>query len=306
MQRQHPAGGDLEARRSRRSGSRCGSAGRAARGPGRPATRRTASKASPPVIEKPNFWSSCAVAMYSCVCASTPAVTRTITRAVRPSSAVIAASRSISSNESTTIRPTPASTARASSAHGLVVAVEADPGRVEAGPQRDGQLAAGADVEAEPLLGDPAGDRGAEERLAGVEDVVRRERVAEGPGPGPEVGLVEDVRRGAVLGDQVGERHSRRRSARRRPCARSVDQSCGTSALGSAGWRSQAGPRRAPGACAQPASWVIAVTSARARRRRAGRGRWRARCGWPRPAPAGPGAGRSAPRRPSAAPGSLS
>ena len=39
----------------------------------------TASKASPLVIEKPNFWSSWAVAMYSWVCASTPAVTRTIT-----------------------------------------------------------------------------------------------------------------------------------------------------------------------------------------------------------------------------------
>ena len=43
---------------------------------------RTASSASPLLIEKPNFWSSWAVAMYSCVCASTPAVTRTITRAV--------------------------------------------------------------------------------------------------------------------------------------------------------------------------------------------------------------------------------
>ena len=39
----------------------------------------TARHASPLVIENPNFWSSCAVAMYSCVCASTPAVTRTIT-----------------------------------------------------------------------------------------------------------------------------------------------------------------------------------------------------------------------------------
>ena len=52
--------------------------------PGAASRRRTAAKASPPVIEKPNFWSSCAVAMYSWVCASTPAVTRTITRAVRP------------------------------------------------------------------------------------------------------------------------------------------------------------------------------------------------------------------------------
>jgi hypothetical protein len=54
--------------------------------------------------------------MYSWVCASTPAVTRTITRAVRPVSAVSVASRWISWKESTTIRPTPASTARRSSA----------------------------------------------------------------------------------------------------------------------------------------------------------------------------------------------
>ena len=74
-----------------------------------------ASRASPEVMEKPNFWSSWAVAMYSWVCASTPAVTRTITVARRPVSAVTAASRSISWKESTTIRPTPASTARRSS-----------------------------------------------------------------------------------------------------------------------------------------------------------------------------------------------
>ena len=71
--------------------------------------------ASPLVIENPNFWSSWAVAMYSCVCASTPAVTRTITAAVLPSSSVIWVSRSISAKESSTIRPTPASTARRSS-----------------------------------------------------------------------------------------------------------------------------------------------------------------------------------------------
>ena len=84
--------------------------------PGVACTRRTASNASPEVIEKPNFWSSWAVAMYSWVCASTPAVTRTITPAVTPSSAVSLASRSISWKESTMIRPTPASTARRSSA----------------------------------------------------------------------------------------------------------------------------------------------------------------------------------------------
>src|SRR5215472_7456124 len=43
-------------------------------------TRRTASSAAPDDSEKPNFWSSCAVATKSCVCASTPVVTRTRTR----------------------------------------------------------------------------------------------------------------------------------------------------------------------------------------------------------------------------------
>ena len=90
----------------------------------------------------------------------------------------------------------------------LVVAVEADPGHVEAGPLGHRQLAAGADVEVEPLLRGPAGGGGAEERLAGVEDVVVGEGLAEGTGAGPEVGLVEDVRRRAVLRDQVGEAHS--------------------------------------------------------------------------------------------------
>ncbi len=89
--------------------------------PGAARTASTAANACPLVIEKPNFWSSCAVAMYSCVCASTPAVTRTSTRAVVPSSATTAASRSISTSESTMIRPTPISTARRSSADDLLL-----------------------------------------------------------------------------------------------------------------------------------------------------------------------------------------
>ena len=75
--------------------------------------------------------------------------------------------------------------------------------RRDTGAQRDGELAAGAGVEAQPLLGDPAGDRVAEERLARVVDVGAAaevgegvvEGVAEGAGPGAEVGLVERRRR---------------------------------------------------------------------------------------------------------------
>ena len=74
------------------------------------------------MIENPNFWSSWAVAMYSWVWASTPAVTRTITgHAATPVSAVICSSRSISWNESTMIRPTPRTTARRSSANDLLL-----------------------------------------------------------------------------------------------------------------------------------------------------------------------------------------
>ena len=54
----------------------------------------------------------------------------------------------------------------------------------EAGAQRDGQLAAGADVEVQALLGDPAGDRRAQERLAGVVDVGAGERRRGRPAPG--------------------------------------------------------------------------------------------------------------------------
>ena len=80
LQREHPAGGDLEAGGVEDLGAdvrvqaeQLEARRRPARG-GPPRRRRR-------VIEKPNFWSSCAVAMYSWVCASTPAVTRTITRA---------------------------------------------------------------------------------------------------------------------------------------------------------------------------------------------------------------------------------
>ena len=87
----------------------------------------------------------------------------------------------------------------------LVVAVEADPVHREAGPLGDRELTAGADVEVQSLLGDPPGDRRTEERLACVVDVAAREPVAERPGAGAEVLLVQDVRRGTVLGHQVGQ-----------------------------------------------------------------------------------------------------
>ena len=92
------------------------------------------------------------------------------------------------------IRPDAGGQALPQLVEALVVAVQPDPGQVDAGPLRHGQLAAGADVEAQPLLADPAGDRGAEERLGGVVDLPARERLGEGAGAGAQVVLVDDVR----------------------------------------------------------------------------------------------------------------
>jgi hypothetical protein len=55
--------------------------------------------------------------------------------------------------------------------------VQQHPVAGEAGPDRDRELAAGAHVQAETLLLDPAGHRGAEERLGGVEDHRAAERL---------------------------------------------------------------------------------------------------------------------------------
>ncbi len=59
--------------------------------------------------------------MNSCVCASTPTVTRIITGCTTPRSRAIWSSLAISKNESTTTAPTPASTAAVSSATDLLL-----------------------------------------------------------------------------------------------------------------------------------------------------------------------------------------
>ena len=93
----------------------------------------------------------------------------------------------------------------------LVVAVQTDRARIDPGPQSHGQLAPGAHVDAEALLGDPAGDGSAQEGLARVVDVPAGEGRGEVPGPGAQVVLVEHVdRRTDLLGDlgdgQSGDR----------------------------------------------------------------------------------------------------
>ena len=174
-------------------------------------TRWAASAASlvgPPVIEKPNFWSSCAVAMNSWVCASTPTVSRIITGTVAPRSRATASSRAISCSESTTTYPTPASTAATSSSIDLLLPWNAIRSRREARPQRDRELATAADVQAQPLVGDPAGDLRAQERLGGVVHRPRAERGGELRRTRPEVGLVDDEERCAVPLREVADVHA--------------------------------------------------------------------------------------------------
>ena len=180
QQPDQPVRGDLEPGGVEDLASRCASAARPA-----PAGRRASAPArpprppSPPASEKPNFWSSCAVAMNSWVCASTP--TRHAHHDRAPDAAARRRSRPAARSPRAsprTIRPTPASTRALQLGDGLVVAVEGDPLGRESGAQRDGQFAAGADVQAETLLGGPRAIATDRKDLAGVEHVgVRAERL---------------------------------------------------------------------------------------------------------------------------------
>ena len=88
----------------------------------------------------------------------------------------------------------------------LVVAVQRDPLGREARGQRQAQLAAAADVEVQAVLGHPAGDLPAEERLRGVVHVGAVEGGREVRGAAAEVVLVEDEQRRAVGAGQLGDR----------------------------------------------------------------------------------------------------
>ncbi len=87
----------------------------------------------------------------------------------------------------------------------LVVAVEAQLGRIGSGGECDGELSAAADVDAEALRGHPPRDLGREERLPRVVDGDSRvagrrlalERLSQRAGAGPRVVLVDDVERRA-------------------------------------------------------------------------------------------------------------
>src|SRR6478735_2137535 len=97
----------------------------------------------------------------------------------------------------------------------LVVAVQADPVAGDAGALGHGELAAGAHVEVQALVMDPARDLGAQEGLPRIEDVcATREalehlgiRLLELPCARTEVVLVDDVCRRAEVTCQLGDAH---------------------------------------------------------------------------------------------------
>ena len=166
------------------------------------------------------------------------------------------------------MRPTPASSAAASSASRLVVAVEHDALGREAGVQRDVQLAAGGDVEVRA----PPRRRAAPSRGRGT-PCPRRPRasapkcVAVLAAPGAQVVLVVDEQRRAELAGQ-------RRRGRSPPMARRPSSSTGR---GSAASRAPVDAARSR-LVASSSSLVERAPSRRARARRGGRARRRARC----------------------------
>ena len=132
--------------------------------------------------------------------------------------------------------------------------------------QRQRQLATGADVQAEALLGQPPHRGGAQEGLA--REGHRARDIAVGVGrlerrsARPEVRLVEDQRRGAVLGGEVADRASRRsRACRWRHGGRLPARSAGRSGRGRpgpgrSGWRrpGRTSPCIGPAGCARMAA----------------------------------------------------
>ena len=91
----------------------------------------------------------------------------------------IRSSRSMSSKLSTTMRPTPCSTASSQLFVGLGVAVQDQPGRVDARLQRGQDLAAAGDVDVQALLDHHPLNGGARERLRREGHIATRPPTAE-------------------------------------------------------------------------------------------------------------------------------
>ena len=100
----------------------------------------------------------------------------------------------------------------------LVVAVEPEQCRVDPGRERHRELAAAGHVDPQARRDDPAGDLGAQERLAGVVDVrgpadageLGVEGLADAGGAREHIQLVHDVDGRAELGDEGGRAAPRR------------------------------------------------------------------------------------------------
>ena len=101
----------------------------------------------------------------------------------------------------------PALTAAVSSARRFVVAVQRDPLGREVSVQCDRELAAGADVQRQAFLVDPACYFAGQEGLSGIVHVgAAAERRRDLAAPRPEVVLIDHEQRGAVF---LGERRQR-------------------------------------------------------------------------------------------------
>ena len=216
-------------------------------------------------------------------------------RRSRPSSAVTAASRSISSKESTMIRPTPSSTARSSSRGVLLLPWKpirapsgSRPARRRSARRRSRRRGAGPPRPASgrwSWRGTPCRRR--RRRTPRTRRAKARARSRKSRSSRTYAGLPCSATRSGSATPPTLE-HAVVLARGRRPQDR--DQRVGVAGLTQPVRTARTAWLRAPSACAQPDGWEVGttVTSARARRRRAGRGRWRARCGSRPPARGAP------------------
>ena len=214
-----------------------------------------AAKAAPLASEKPNFWSSCAVAMNSWVCASTPTVTRISTPRPHPPLAghrgqpVDLVERVDDDPPDAGVhRPAPAPR-RTCCCRGSRSAPAAC--RRPAPPPARRRCRRRGTGPPPSMIRTTARQRNA---LPGVVDVVVREggpksrhRDRRSPSSSTYTGVPNSL-------GQRRARPARRRRARRRRRASPRGHSCGTRALTSLGVRSQAGPGCPGRACSAPAS----------------------------------------------------